>query len=109
MRPEVGKYPFRRKFEEKEKTMNQSDEKMMYDYADKFINLANEMSQSDQSGRVGMAIRFAAARFSAFEASTQTNNLAEDKDKYLHLIAEDFNKLLQFNLDDYIKILSSKV
>jgi hypothetical protein len=88
--------------------MAQSDEKAMYDYADKFINLANEMSQSDKTGKVGMAIRFAAARFSSFEASTQTNNLAQDKDKYLQLIADDFKKMLQYNLEDYIKILSSK-
>ena len=92
----------------KGKIMDQPDEKVMYDYADKFINLANEMSQSDKTGRVGMAIRFAAARFSSFEASTQTNNLAEDKDKYLQLLADDFKKMLQFNLEDYITLLSSK-
>jgi hypothetical protein len=55
-----------------------------------------------------MAIRFAAARFSVFEASTQTNNLADDKDKYFQLIADDFDKTLQFNFADYIKILSPK-
>lgn len=88
--------------------MDQSDEKVMYDYADKFINLANEIAQSDKSGRVGMAIRFAAARFSSFEVSTQTSNLAGDKDKYLQLLADDFKKMLQFNLEDYIKVLSSK-
>ena len=86
--------------------MDQSDEKVMYDYADKFINLANEIAQSDKSGRVGMAIRFAAARFSSFEVSTQTSNLAEDKDKYLQLLADDFKKMLQFNLDDYINLVS---
>ena len=88
--------------------MAKPDEKMMYDYADEFINLANEIAKSDKSGRVGMAIRFAAARFSIYEVSTQTNTLAEDKDKYLQLLAEDFKKMLQFNIEDYIKILSSK-
>ena len=88
--------------------MEKSDEKVMYDYADRFINLANEMSQSDKSGTVGMAIRFAAARFSTYEASTQTSNLAQDKDKYSQLIADDFKKMLEYNLDDYIRILSSK-
>ena len=86
--------------------MDQANDTKMYDYADKFINLANEMAQSDQSGSVGMAIRFAAARFSVFEASTQTNNLAEDKDKYFQLIADNFNRTLQFNFEDYIKILA---
>jgi hypothetical protein len=86
--------------------MDQNNEKMMYDYADKFINLANEMAKSDRSGNVGMAIRFAAARFSVFEVSTQTKNLAEDKDKYFQLIADNFRKTLQFNFEEYIKILS---
>jgi hypothetical protein len=88
--------------------MDQNNEKMMYDCADKFINLANEMAKSDRSGNVGMAIRFAAARFSVFEVSTQTKNLAEDKDKYFQLILDNFRKTLQFNFEDYIKILSSK-
>ena len=88
--------------------MEKPDEKMMYNYADQFINVANEISKSDKSGSVGMAIRFAAARFSIYEVSTQTNDLAGDKDKYLQLLAEDFKKMLEFNLDDYIRLLSSK-
>lgn len=88
--------------------MNKPDEKKMYDYADEFINLANEISKSDKSGSVGMAIRFAAARFSIYEASTQTSNLGGDKEKYVQLLADDFKKMLQFNVEDYIKILSSK-
>ena len=88
--------------------MEQSDEKVMYDYADQFINLANELSKSDASGRVGMAIRFAAARFSTFEVSTQTTDLANDKDKYLQLLVEDFTRMVQFNLEDYIKLLAAE-
>ena len=88
--------------------MDQDNAKVMYDYADKFINLANELSQSDRSGKVGMAIRFAAARFSVYEASTQTNNLTEDQDKYLQLIADDFKNSVQVNFKDYIKILSQR-
>ena len=88
--------------------MDQNNEKIIFDYADKFINLANEMAKSDRSGQVGMALRFAAARFSVFEASTQTKDLAGDKDKYFHLIADDFNKLLQINFNEYVKILSQK-
>jgi hypothetical protein len=88
--------------------MDQDNYTAIYDLADKFINLANEMAKSDHSGTVGMAIRFAAARFSVFEASTQTKNLADDKDKYFQLIADDFDKTLQFNFADYIKILSPK-
>lgn len=88
--------------------MEQEREKMMYDFADQFINLANEMAKSDKTGSVGMAIRFAAARFSTYEASTQTNNLAQDKEKYIQLLVEDFTKMLRHNFDDYVRILASK-
>ncbi len=86
--------------------MDQDKEKEMYDIADKFINLANEISKSDQSGGVGVALRFAAARYSAFEASMRTNTLAEEKDKHLQLFANEFSNMLQINIDTYIKIQS---
>ena len=44
----------------KRKTMDHHDEKVIYDYADKFISLAKDIFNSDKSGRVGMAIRYAA-------------------------------------------------
>jgi hypothetical protein len=83
--------------------MNQEDkEKMMYTNADKFINLANELSKTDESGGVGVAIRYAAARYSAFESSVRAGNLADDKEKQLQLFTNDFNKMLQINIEDYI-------
>jgi hypothetical protein len=87
--------------------MDQND-KTMYDYADKFINLANEMAKSDRSGNVGVAIRFAAARYCAYEASMQTNNLAEEKSKLLQAFIDTFTEMLQINFEDYIKIQSQK-
>ena len=88
--------------------MSQNDDKTMYDYADKFINLANEMSKSDRSGNVGVAIRFAAARYSAFEASMRTDKLAEEKDKQLEFFANAFKEMLQMNIEDYIHLQSQK-
>jgi len=88
--------------------MEQYENKAMYDIADQFINLANELSRTDRSGRVGMAIRFAAARFSIFEASTQTDSLDRDRDKFAKMIEEDFAKLVQCNMDDYIRLLAAK-
>ena len=88
--------------------MDQDDKKMIYDYADKFIDLANQMALSDRSGNVGVGIRFAAARYSAYEASMQTKNLADDQEKQLQLFADDFKKMLQFHIDDYIKIVSQE-
>ena len=88
--------------------MDNDEDKMMFDYADKFINLANEMSKSDRSGNVGGAIRFAAARYSAFEASMRTDKLAEEKDKQVELFANAFKEMLQMNIEDYIHLQSQK-
>jgi len=67
------------------KEVDKYKEEAVYDYADKFIALANEMAKSDNSGAVGVAFRYAAARYCAFEASLQTNNLFEDREKKLQL------------------------
>jgi len=88
--------------------MDQNDEKTIYSYADEFINLANDMSKSDRSGKVGVAIRFAAARYSAYEASMRTNNLAEDKEKQLQDFLDIFKEMLQVNLEDYIQVQAPK-
>ena len=80
------------------------NEKAMYEYADKFIDLANELSKSDNSGGVGVALRYAAARYCAFEASLQTNNLAEEKDNHLEFFTNAFTNMLRINLEEYIKI-----
>ena len=90
------------------KEVDQYKEEAMYDYADKFINLANELAKSDNSGSVGVALRYAASRYCAFEASLQTNNLAEDKDKHVQFFVNAFANMLQTNLEYYIKIQSQK-
>lgn len=84
--------------------MDQDSEKIMFDYADRFIGLANDMSQSESTGNIGVAIRYAAARYSAFEASLRTDNLAEDKDKHLQFFADTFTEMLQKNFEQYIKL-----
>jgi hypothetical protein len=80
----------------------------IYDYADKFINLANEMAKLDNSGAVGVGLRFAAARYCAFEASLQTGNLVKDKDKHLEYFVNAFKQMLQKNIEDYIMIQLQK-
>lgn len=80
-----------------------SDEEI-FDNADKFINLANEMSKTKSSGEIGIAIRYAAARYSAFEASMRSQNLAKDKDKHIQFFAKTFTEMLQMNFEQYIKL-----
>ena len=88
--------------------MDQINNTVIYDYADKLINLANEMAKSDRSGNVGIEIRFAAARYCAYEASMRTNNLAEEKDKQLQDFVDAFTDMLRINLEDHIKTQSPK-
>ena len=89
--------------------MDQDDMKSMYTTADKFINLANELVKSDPSGNIGTALRFAAARYSAFQASTRTEALEEEKEKEFQLFSNEFSNMLKVNLEDYIKIQGQKV
>ncbi len=86
----------------------EEQQKAIYANADKFINLANELVQTDQSGSVGAALRFAAARYSAFEASTRTAALDLDKEREFELFATEFANMLKLNLDDYIKVQLQK-
>lgn len=84
--------------------MDQDRDAKIYDYADRFINLANDMAKEDKSGDVGVGLRFAAARYCAYEASLRTENLAEDKEEQLQAFVEAFTQMLRVNLDDYINI-----
>jgi hypothetical protein len=84
--------------------MGQNSDKEIYDNADKFIQLANEMSKTISPGEIGIAIRYAAARYSAFEASMRTKNLAEDKDKHIQFFAKTFTEMLQMNFEQYINL-----
>ncbi len=76
--------------------------KALYDTADKFINLANELNQKDPSGTVGSALRFAAARFSAFEASTIAQDLEAEKEAVKEALLKDYTLMIESNLDAYI-------
>ena len=83
--------------------MQNEQQNEIYTNADKFINLANELVQSGQTN-IGAALRFAAARYSAFEASLRTQNLGADKESEHQLFADEFARMLNINLEDYIKI-----
>ena len=83
-----------------------SDLQALYDAADRFIALANEMAQNDTSGIAGTALRYAAARYSAFEASMMSENLAADKAKMQTLFTDDFAKMMDDNLNAYIRHLA---
>ncbi|MDO6619174.1 MULTISPECIES: DUF3144 domain-containing protein [unclassified Shewanella] len=79
-------------------------ETTMYQIADQFIALANQLSQQENDiGKVGTALRFAAARYNAFEAAIKSSNLEAEKDNALEWFSEEFKGMLSENLNDHIK------
>ena len=82
--------------------MDQEQEKIIYDNADKFIELANELTKSLSYGAVGVAIRYAAARYSAFEASVLAKDFEEENEKHLEFFSRTFTQMLHKNFDEYL-------
>ncbi len=80
----------------------------LYTNADKFINLANILSKEDTSGMVGSAMRFAAARYSAFELSISNRDLAAERETIKEELLKDYALMLDENLDVYIHHLKQK-
>ena len=81
----------------------QTKETTIFQIADQFIALANELSSKEQDvGKVGTALRFAAARFNAFEASLKSADLKAEKDNALEWFSKEYHDMLNDNLDDHI-------
>lgn len=82
----------------------------MFEMADKFINIANELvqGQSQEIGRVGAAIRYAAARFNAHDANSKSKNLEEDKEKAIEWYTDQYKKMLAENINEHIKLNNLK-
>jgi len=81
----------------------QKTELTMYQIADQFIALANQLSQQENDiGKVGTAMRFASARYNAFEAAIKSTDLAAEKDNALEWFSNEFKAMLNENLDDHI-------
>ena len=78
-----------------------------YKTADKFIDLANELGQKDQSGRVGSALRYAAARYSAYEASIVSKDMGAEKEEIKKSLIKDYDMMLDENIEAYIRHLAT--
>ena len=78
----------------------------MFEMADKFIKIANELVQDQRQeiGRVGAAIRYAAARFNAHDANSKSRSLEEDKEKAIEWYTDQYKKMLVENIDEHIKL-----
>jgi len=86
----------------------EKEEMAFFEIADQYINLANELAQSEGSANTGTALRYAAARYNTFEASLSTDDLAKDQDKMIDMLCDDFREMLKVNMKDYVERMRQK-
>ena len=83
--------------------MTDTSNTTIFELADQFIALANQLSQQEGDvGKVGTALRFAAARFNAFEPAIKSADLGAEKDNPLDWFSAEYREMLSDNLDDHI-------
>ncbi|NKF49628.1 DUF3144 domain-containing protein [Shewanella sp. WXL01] len=81
----------------------EKQELTIYQIADQFIALANQLSQQENDiGKVGTGMRYAASRFNAFEAAIKSSDLKAEKDNALEWFAKEYKDMLEENLNDHI-------
>lgn len=80
-----------------------SNELSIYDMADKFLALANDLVETQDVGRIGTAMRYATARFNAHEASLKAVDLSNEKAQALEWFSEQFRTMLIENLDVHVE------
>lgn len=80
-----------------------NNETTIFQLADQFIALANELAQQHEDlGKIGTALRFAAARFNAFEAAVKSGDLKAEKSSALEWFTNEYREMLDDNLEDHI-------
>jgi hypothetical protein len=75
----------------------------LYKIADQFISQANKLTDTTDLATLAASLRYAAARFAAFEASMQTDDLRRDKAEALDAYLNEFREMLDVNLVHYIE------
>lgn len=75
----------------------------MYQLADQFIALANDLARQHGIESTSAGLRYAAARYNAFEASLKGEDLAAIKQQALDWFGADYLRMLEENLDDHIQ------
>lgn len=85
--------------------MNDDERNQLFrNIADSFIDIANQHCADSDSGIVGSAFLYGAARFSAFVVASRAKELDRyeaDRDAALDYFTKEFRRMLEENLDDY--------
>ncbi len=89
--------------------MTNAHDMEIFDMADEFIAVANRLLEEEKDlGKVSAAIRFAAARFSAYEAARRSGDLTLDKEKARIWFTEQFEKMLVENIEQHIEMSNAQ-
>jgi pyocin large subunit-like protein len=81
---------------------NSDKEKMMaefYEMVDKFVFLANELSETQETTRISSVIMFAAARYNAFNFFI-TDGAEQKERQAIDYYTEQYKLMLQDNFDE---------
>lgn len=71
--------------------------------ADKFIELANELTATNKVERVSSALLFAAARYNAFEIAGKSQDLVKDRRDALTWFRSEYERMLEANIDEFME------
>ena len=80
----------------------------LYKIADQFISQAHALLESTDHATLAAGLRYAAARFAAFEASLRTDDLGRDKAEALDAYLNEFRAMLDENLEQHIEQQSKR-
>ena len=96
-----------------EKTTPEEDKKNqedIFDLANKFIALANNMSHKDNKElwKVATAFRYAATRYSAHECSVISDDLAKDRNELEKWLIDQLKSMLTDNMEQQLEIVKKR-
>ncbi len=91
-----------------EKTISDEElDKRHREMSDKFIDLANQFSETNGPENVGMALLFATSRYNAFVVTQHAETIEvfeKDLDKAKSFFSAQYLEMLDENLEDYKKV-----
>ncbi|WP_426416453.1 DUF3144 domain-containing protein [Aestuariirhabdus sp. LZHN29] len=89
---------------------SETEKQKIYQMADQFIDVANRLASEpgQDLALVGAAIRYAAARFNAHEASLQSEDLEAEQMEVLSWFTDQYQKMLIDNIEQHVEIQKSR-
>ena len=81
-------------------------DKLFWQRADQFLNLANEQSQEASPGEVNSSFLYAAARYNAFIAAATARNIDElknNKEEAISYFSKQYKEAFIENIENWIE------